>query len=412
MWHDGHARLAGHPLFAACSRAEIRKIHQLGDLVEVEAGKRLLDEDHSAHWCFVVCTGSLRLTRHGRLRGKVGAGESVGHIAILGMGPQPTTVSTDAPSVLFILSRRELINVFYAMRSVRQAILPGVADDEVKFRVRALQAEGRTAWQRVPLRVVRTPTPTHPPHVPHPVAPFRPRRLPAPAPAPAPLVHLTRRAKLVLAAAIAGLAIVGATTYKLPLEVVTAGAPINAVDDVEIEGAPTYRPAGQYLVLSVKVERPTLVGLVRALTRNHEVMRSSRVPHPDPAAHRALFRESQLLALAAAGHGTEAPRVSVAFRHRTLGGPSAGLAYALAIADLLDPVDHSDGRTIAATGELSPAGAVSPVGGLRWKAEAARSAGAALLLAPASELRLLANSGLRVRGVDGFAEAFAYISAN
>jgi PDZ domain-containing protein len=33
-------------------------------------------------------------------------------------------------------------------------------------------------------------------------------------------------------------------------------------------------------------------------------------------------------------------------------GPSAGLAYALAIADLLDQGDYARGRTVAATGTI------------------------------------------------------------
>ena len=102
---------------------------------------------------------------------------------------------------------------------------------------------------------------------------------------------------------------------------------------------------------------------------------------------------------------------SVRFRKRSLGGPSAGLAYALAVADLLDRPDHTGGRAIAATGELAVDGTLAPIGGLPWKVQGARSKHAAVLFAPASELALVPKgSALTVRGVQGFDDAFAALA--
>src|SRR5581483_4968244 len=51
---------------------------------------------------------------------------------------------------------------------------------------------------------------------------------------------------------------------------------------------------------------------------------------------------------------------TVTFRRRSIGGPSGGLVYALALADMLGGRDLADGRTIAATGEIDPTGDVLP----------------------------------------------------
>lgn len=66
------------------------------------------------------------------------------------------------------------------------------------------------------------------------------------------------------------------------------------------------------------------------------------------------------------------------------GGPSAGLAFALALADRLGPkIDR--GYQIAATGQLELDGRVEPIGGVKQKVRAAQRAGAEIFLVPAGE---------------------------
>jgi Lon-like protease len=66
-----------------------------------------------------------------------------------------------------------------------------------------------------------------------------------------------------------------------------------------------------------------------------------------------------------------------------IGGPSAGLMFALGIIDKVGPTNLTGGRFIAGTGEISADGAVSPIGGIQLKMIAARRAGATVFLAPA-----------------------------
>ena len=69
-----------------------------------------------------------------------------------------------------------------------------------------------------------------------------------------------------------------------------------------------------------------------------------------------------------------------------IGGPSAGLMYALGIVDLLDGSDLAHGRSVAGTGEISVDGTVMPVGGVTQKIAGARRQRADLFLVPAVEL--------------------------
>lgn len=83
----------------------------------------------------------------------------------------------------------------------------------------------------------------------------------------------------------------------------------------------------------------------------------------------------------------------VTFTTRNIGGPSAGLAFALAVYDAESAEQLLAGRSVVATGALSLDGSVVPVGGVRQKAIAAQDADADLLLVPRE------NAGEAVRGV-------------
>ncbi|MTD59670.1 YlbL family protein [Amycolatopsis pithecellobii] len=65
-----------------------------------------------------------------------------------------------------------------------------------------------------------------------------------------------------------------------------------------------------------------------------------------------------------------------------VGGPSAGLMFALAIVDRLTPGDLAAGQHIAGTGEIDEKGNVGPIGGISFKVVGAREAGATIFLTP------------------------------
>lgn len=66
-----------------------------------------------------------------------------------------------------------------------------------------------------------------------------------------------------------------------------------------------------------------------------------------------------------------------------VGGPSAGLMFALGILDKLDEPSLTGGKHIAGTGEIKDDGTVGPIGGISQKLIAARREGAVAFLVPA-----------------------------
>ena len=73
----------------------------------------------------------------------------------------------------------------------------------------------------------------------------------------------------------------------------------------------------------------------------------------------------------------------VDIRLQDVGGPSAGMMFALGIIDKLTPGSATGGAFVAGTGTISDNGSVGPIGGIQQKLVAARRAGATWFLAPA-----------------------------
>ena len=99
--------------------------------------------------------------------------------------------------------------------------------------------------------------------------------------------------------------------------------------------------------------------------------------------------------------------IKVRINTQGVGGPSAGLAFAL---DLMEELGHNvdNGYKVAATGELALDGSVLPIGAAKQKTIGAREAGVDVFLVPAGSNARVARKyahGLRIIPVQSFPQA-------
>ncbi|MEU1309771.1 PDZ domain-containing protein [Streptomyces cinnamoneus] len=99
---------------------------------------------------------------------------------------------------------------------------------------------------------------------------------------------------------------------------------------------------------------------------------------------------------------------SINIKLADVGGPSAGLMFALGIVDKLTPEDLTGGKFIAGTGTIDDTGKVGPIGGVQMKTVGARAKGARYFLTPKDNCAAAAKdtpSGLTLIKVDTIKDA-------
>jgi Lon-like protease len=145
---------------------------------------------------------------------------------------------------------------------------------------------------------------------------------------------------------------------------------------VAVDGKPVRTPAALRRLLR---RGPPGTTLTLAVRRGQELERITLTTAPDPSEPRRPI----IGVLVEQEARIELP-ISVRIDTDNVGGPSAGLAFALAVMEDLGR-DVDGGYKVAVTGELSLDGAVSSVGGVRQKTIGAERADVDVLLVPVGE---------------------------
>jgi PDZ domain-containing protein len=96
-----------------------------------------------------------------------------------------------------------------------------------------------------------------------------------------------------------------------------------------------------------------------------------------------------------------------------IGGPSAGLMWAVGVIDLLTRGDLTGGRRIAGSGTIDLDGTVGPVGGIELKVLAAERAGAEAFLVPRGDLAAAGRvvTTMRLVPIDDLDDALRYLAS-
>jgi Lon-like protease len=194
----------------------------------------------------------------------------------------------------------------------------------------------------------------------------------------------------------------------LPYSVAQPGVTANVLGAyrkqpvITISGAPTRTTKGQLRMTTIEATGPSAKvdfgDVMEGWFRTDRAVLPREAVYPSGKSDREVqqrnaedMAESQNAATRAAlGYlGEDEKKIDVRLRLADVGGPSAGLLFALGIIDKLDGDgsggDLTGGRTIAGTGTITAGGAVGAVGGVALKTQAAGRDGATVFLVPKAE---------------------------
>jgi CRP-like cAMP-binding protein len=115
------------PLFAECSKAELRRLAGIADELDVREGAVLTREGRVGHEFFVLIDGTVRVSRDGRKLADLAGGDWLGEIALLTKTPRTATAVASSPVRTLVIVDREFRRVVDEMPTIAMKVLSGVA---------------------------------------------------------------------------------------------------------------------------------------------------------------------------------------------------------------------------------------------------------------------------------------------
>jgi CRP/FNR family transcriptional regulator, cyclic AMP receptor protein len=105
---DRLEELAALPLFAGCTKRELRKIAETASEVRFGVGQEIMSEGRVGTEAYVILDGEIETSVAGRVTGAVHPGEVLGEMSLVDHKPRAATAKAVTPVRAYALHAREL----------------------------------------------------------------------------------------------------------------------------------------------------------------------------------------------------------------------------------------------------------------------------------------------------------------
>jgi CRP/FNR family cyclic AMP-dependent transcriptional regulator len=116
------------PLFAKCSKGELRRIASFADEIDLRRGKVLIREGGTASEFFVLIEGTVDVTAKGVTVKTLGNGDFFGEMALVSDVPRNATVTATSPLRVLVITRRAFRHLLEGSPQIQGKILHTVSD--------------------------------------------------------------------------------------------------------------------------------------------------------------------------------------------------------------------------------------------------------------------------------------------
>jgi CRP/FNR family transcriptional regulator, cyclic AMP receptor protein len=116
------------PLFAGCSKNELRQLARIADEIDLREGTVLTREGRSGREFFVLIAGDARVSKKGKKIADLGSGDWFGEIALLTDSPRTATVTATSTVDVLVITDRSFRRVVETMPSIALKVLASIGD--------------------------------------------------------------------------------------------------------------------------------------------------------------------------------------------------------------------------------------------------------------------------------------------
>jgi CRP-like cAMP-binding protein len=116
------------PLFARCSRAELKEIAVLADEIDLREGKEMTRQGAPGREFFVLLEGSADVTKDERKVNTLGPGDFFGEIALVSHEPRTATVTATSPVRALVITERSFRRLLDDAPRVQHKVMEAMAE--------------------------------------------------------------------------------------------------------------------------------------------------------------------------------------------------------------------------------------------------------------------------------------------
>ena len=116
------------PLFADCSKSELRALARSTDEIDLREGTVMTREGRPGREFFVLIEGTARVTKDGKQVAELTGGDWFGEIALITNRPRTATVTATSAVDVLVLTDRRFRTVVETMPTIALKVLSSVGE--------------------------------------------------------------------------------------------------------------------------------------------------------------------------------------------------------------------------------------------------------------------------------------------
>ena len=116
------------PLFARCSKKELRMIANLADQIEWPEGKTLIQEGRLGSEFFILIEGTASVSKGGSKLRDLAAGDWIGEIALISDVPRTATVVATSAIRALVMTRGSFSQLMTDSPSIAAKVMAGLGE--------------------------------------------------------------------------------------------------------------------------------------------------------------------------------------------------------------------------------------------------------------------------------------------